>query len=44
MSAGAELKDMGDPRVTWFTVASAAIVAALLDFAAERLAGYLGHA
>ena len=44
VSAGAELKDMGDPRVTWFTVASAAIVAALLDFAAERLAGYLGHA
>ena len=47
VSAGAELKDMGDQRVTrvtWFTVASAAIVAALLDFAAERLAGYLGHA
>ena len=41
VSAGAELKGMGDQRVT---VASAAIVAALRDFAAERLAGYLGHA
>ena len=44
VAAGAELTDMGDPRVTWFTVASAAIVAALRDFAAERLAGNLGHA
>ena len=44
VAAGAKLTDMGDPRVAWFTVASAAIVAALLDFAAERLAGYLGHA
>ena len=44
VSAGAELKDMGDPRVTRFTVASAAIVAALRDFATERLAGNLGHA
>jgi len=44
VSAGAELKDMGDPRVTWFTVASAAIVAALRAFATERLAGNLGHA
>ena len=38
VSAGAELTDMGDPRVAWFTVASAAIVAALRDFAAERTA------
>ena len=44
VSAGAELKGMGDQRVTRVTVASAAIVAALRDFAAERLAGYLGHA
>ena len=44
VAAGAKLTDMGDPRVAWFTVASAAIVAALRDFAAERLAGNLGHA
>ena len=43
-ASGAELKGMGDQRVTRVTVASAAIVAALRDFAAERLAGYLGHA
>ena len=44
VAAGAKLTDMGDPRIAWFTVASAAIVAALRDFAAERLAGNLGHA
>ena len=44
VAAGADLTDMGDPRVAWFTVASAAIVAALRDFAAERLAGNPGHA
>lgn len=44
VAAGADLTDMGDPRVAWFTVASAAIVAALRDFAAERLAGDRGQA
>ena len=39
VAVGADLTDMGDPRVTWFTVASAAIVAALRDFEAERSAG-----
>ena len=44
VAAGAELTDMGDPRVTWFTVASAAIVAALRDFESERSAGERGQA
>ena len=35
-AAGADFNHMGDPRVKWFTVASAAIVGALRDFKAER--------
>ena len=38
-AAGADLTDMGDSRVKWFTVASAAIVGALREFRAERTAG-----
>ena len=37
VAAGADLTDMGDPRVTWFTVASAAIVRVLRDFEAEAV-------
>ena len=44
VAAGADLTHTGDPRVTWFTVASGAIVAALRDFEAERSAGYRGQA
>ncbi|MEN9614693.1 MAG: hypothetical protein RL022_115, partial [Chloroflexota bacterium] len=36
--AVADLTDMSDPRVTWFTVASAAIMLALGEFKAERIA------
>ena len=36
--AGAGLTDISDPRVTWFTVASAAIMWALGEFKAERIA------
>ena len=38
VDAGADLTQMGDPRVKWFTVASAAIVGALQEFRAERMA------
>ncbi|NBX45752.1 MAG: hypothetical protein EBQ56_03860 [Proteobacteria bacterium] len=38
VDAGADLTHMGDPRVKWFTVASAAIVGALQEFRAERTA------
>ena len=44
VAAGADRTDMGDPRVAWFTVASAAVVAALRDFGAERSAGDSGQA
>ena len=44
VTAGADLTDMGDPRVAWFTVASAAIVAELRDFGAERSTGDRGLA
>ena len=44
VAVGADMTAMGDPRVAWLMVASAAIVAALRDFGAERSTGDRGQA
>ena len=44
VDSGAKLTDMGDPRVAWFTVASATIVGALRELKEERSAGDRGQA
>ena len=44
VAVGADLTAIGDPRVAWLMVASAAIVAALREFGAERSTGDRGQA
>lgn len=44
VASGADLTDMGDSRVKWFTVASAAIVGALREFEVEGSAVQGGRA
>ena len=44
VAGGADLTDMCDTRVAWFTVASASIVGALRELKEERSAGDSGQA